>query len=350
MAATPRLLLDEDRLDRNIARMAERIRALGGRFRPHAKTHKSGEIARRQLAAGAIGVTVATMREAEVMVESGVTDILLAYPLAERCRLTVSCSQHGHVRALAERGLAIDFYWEVDCGTERLGTPPGSASADAIERAMALAGPRYAGLMTFAGHAYGAIDPELRRGIAIDEQRALAATAAELERRGIGPGTLSVGTTPLAALETPYATEYRFGNYVFCDATQVALGSASIDDCALSVEATVIGTPADDRVILDAGSKALAAERMSSATPTFGLVRDYPGLRVAQLYEEHAICRADPGTPLPRLGQRVEVVPNHACTCANLHDVYHLQGAHEERPLPVEARGWELRERCIASA
>jgi D-serine deaminase-like pyridoxal phosphate-dependent protein len=353
MTATPRLLLDESRLERNIARMAERVRTLGGAFRPHVKTHKSAELARRQLDAGAVGVTVATVREGQVMADAGVGDILLAYPpigevrieaiarLAQRCRLTVVCSEHAHVEALAARGLAVGFYWEVDCGTGRLGSEPGAPSAAAIERAVALGVARFAGLMAFAGHAYGVLEPARRRDVAAQERDALSATAAELERRGIDPGTLSVGSTPLAAVESPYATEFRFGNYVFYDATQVALGSATLDDCALSVEATVIGRPADDRVILDAGSKALAAERMSGATATFGLVRGYPGLQVAQLYEEHAICRADPGTPLPRLGERVEVVPNHACTCANLHAAYHLRGAAGERRLPLDARGWD---------
>lgn len=350
---TPRLLLDEARLDRNIAHMAKRVRALGGVLRPHVKTHKSGEIARRQIAAGAVGVTVATLHEAQVMLDAGIDDILIAYPpvgaarldayeqIAERCRLTVACSEHAHVQALAERGLALDYYWEVDCGAHRLGTPPGTPSADAIELAGSLDGPRFGGLMAFAGHAYAVVEPDARRGVAEEEHRALTTTAGELERRGIDPGTLSVGSTPLAALETPYATEYRFGNYVFYDATQVALGSASLDDCALSVEATVIGVPAGDRVILDAGSKALAAERMSGATSSFGIVRDYPRLEVAQLYEEHAICRAAPGSPLPALGDRVEVVPNHACTCANLHAAYNVRGSRGEHRWSVEARGWE---------
>jgi D-serine deaminase-like pyridoxal phosphate-dependent protein len=353
-ALTPRLLLDEAQLDRNIARMAERVRTLGGVLRPHVKTHKSGEIARRQLAAGAVGVTVATLHEAQVMLDAGVDDILIAYPpvgearlaaleqIAERCKLTVACSEHAHVQALAELGLAVGYYWEVDCGAGRLGTPPGIASAEAIEQARSLDGPRFCGLMSFAGHAYGVVEPDLRRGVAEEEHRALAATGAELERRGIDPGTLSVGSTPLASLETPYATEYRFGNYVFYDATQVALGSASLDDCALSVEATVIGVPASDRVILDAGSKALAAERMSGATTTFGIVRGYPHLQVAQLYEEHAICRAAPGSALPSLGEQVEVVPNHACTCANLHAAYNMRNLSGEHRSSVEARGWEF--------
>jgi D-serine deaminase-like pyridoxal phosphate-dependent protein len=353
---TPRLVLDAAVLDANIATMAGRVRALGGVLRPHVKTHKSGEIARRQLAAGAIGVTVATLREAQVMLAAGVDDILVAYPpvgehrldaleqLAGRCRLTVACSEEAHVAALSGRRLAIDYYWEVDCGTGRLGTPPGAPSADAIERAGRHDGPRFRGLMAFAGHAYGVIDPEARRVVAEEEQRALATTADELERRGLGVGVLSVGSTPLAALEHPYATEYRFGNYAFYDATQVALGSASLADCALAVVATVVGAPAPGRVILDAGSKALAAERMSSATTTFGIVRGYPGLQVAQLYEEHAICRADPGTELPALGDTVEVVPNHACTCANLHPAYEVRIDGGRQRWPVEARGWELME------
>lgn len=353
MPLTPRLILDESRLDANIARMAERVRALGGVLRPHVKTHKSSEIARRQLDAGAIGITVATLHEAAVMLDAGVADILIAYPpvgdarlaalaqIAERCHLTVACSEHAHVLALAERGLALDYYWEVDSGTGRLGTLPGAPSADAIERALALDGPRFRGVMAFAGHAYGVVDPAARRAVAEEEQRALAGTADELARRGIDVGTLSVGSTPLAALETPWATEYRFGNYAFCDATQVALGSASLDDCALAVEATVIGVPAADRVILDAGSKALAAERMSGATLGFGIVRGYPDLQVAQLYEEHAICRATTGGALPALGERVEVVPNHACTCANLHAVYEVRGVDGWDRWRVEARGWE---------
>ena len=137
---------------------------------------------------------------------------------------------------------------------------------------------------------------------------------------------------------------------MFNDATQVALGAASLDDCALTVEATVIGAPAADRVILDAGSKALAAERMSGATTTFGIVRGYPGLQVAQLYEEHAICRAEPGSPVPALGARVEVVPNHACTCANLHAAYTVRSPRGERRLGVEARGWEYAGAPVAAA
>ena len=352
-AITPRLTLDERRLTANIERMAERVAALGGVLRPHAKTHKSGEIARRQVAAGASGVTVATVREAAVMADAGIADILLAFPpvgsarldalesLAERCRLTVTCSEEAHVRALAERGIALGYYWEVDCGAGRLGTPPGEPSAAAIESAGELDGPRYRGLMTFAGHVYEVAGLDARRAVAEQEHRALAETVAALERRGIAAGTLSVGTTPLADVESSYATEFRFGNYVFNDATQVALGSASLDDCALAVEATVIGLPAPDRVILDAGSKALAAERMSRATSGFGLVRGYPQLRVEQLYEEHAICSAEDGSPRPALAERVHVIPNHACTCANLHSAYVVRGARGEQIWQVEARGWE---------
>lgn len=191
-AITPRLILDEPRLSANIARMATRVHALGGTLRPHAKTHKSGEIARRQVAAGASGVTVATLREAAAMADAGIVDILFAFPpvgrarldaleaLAERCRLTVTCSEQAHVRALAERGLALDYYWEVDCGAGRLGTPPGEVTAKEIDGAGALDGPRYRGLMTFAGHVYGAITLDARLAVAEQEHCSLAETAEAL--------------------------------------------------------------------------------------------------------------------------------------------------------------------------
>jgi D-serine deaminase-like pyridoxal phosphate-dependent protein len=194
--------------------------------------------------------------------------------------------------------------------------------------------------MSFPGHAYAANGDEELRRIATSEQAALQATADALTARGIEPGTLSAGATPLTAAAPAWPAEYRFGNYVFNDATQVALGSAELDDCAVTVAATVVGRPAQDRVILDAGSKALAAERMSAATETFGLVRGHPEVAVRRLYEEHAICEVGSGTAL-RLGDRVEVVPNHACTCANLHAEYTvLRRDGRLDAWPLAARGW----------
>jgi len=339
VSTTPRLVLDRTRLDANLTAMAERVRALGATLRPHVKTHKSPEIMRRQLAAGAHGITAATLHEAEAMVAAGAEDVLIAYPpvggdraarlaaLSHSARITVACSEPAHLDALAGLPDEIGFYWEVDCGAGRLGTPPGEPTARALERAPR----RLRGIMTFAGHAYAGGD---LGEVAAVEAAALAETADALRARGIDPGVLSAGATPLAgAHRSGAASEYRFGNYVFKDATQVALGSATADECALTVEATVVGRPDERRVILDSGSKALAAER--TAADGFGIVRGHPELRVAQLYEEHAICLAAEPTNL-EVGDRVHVIPNHACTCANLHAAYSV----DDELWPLAARGW----------
>jgi D-serine deaminase-like pyridoxal phosphate-dependent protein len=339
VTTTPRLVLDPRRLDANLTAMAERVRALGATLRPHVKTHKSPDIMRRQLAAGASGITAATLREAEAMVGAGAEDVLVAYPpvgedrrerlaaLSDSARVTVACSEPAHLDALGGLPEAIGFYWEVDCGAGRLGTPPGEPTARALDGAAG----RLRGIMTFAGHAYAGGD---RGEVAAVEDAALTETADALRARGIDPGVLSAGATPLAGADrSGVASEYRFGNYVFKDATQVALGSATPDECALTVEATVVGRPDERRVILDAGSKALAAER--TAADGFGIVRDHPGLRVAQLYEEHAICLAAEPTRLA-VGDRVHVIPNHACTCANLHPAYFVA----DEAWPLAARGW----------
>jgi D-serine deaminase-like pyridoxal phosphate-dependent protein len=339
-------------MDTNIASMADRIARLGARLRPHVKTHKATQVMARQLAAGAAGITVATIHEAEVMADAGANDILLAYPpvgdfrlkaierLARRTRLTVCCSESEHVRALSRLASEIDYYWEIEVGTGRLGTNPGRPTAELLESLSDLAGVRLAGIMSFPGHSYAAEGEEDLRLIAASEQAALEATAEALLAREIDPGTLSAGATPLARCALARPVEYRFGNYVFNDATQVALGSATVDECAVTVAATVVGRPAPDRVILDAGSKALAAERMSAATEAFGIVRDHPELVVRRLYEEHAICEIADDTELD-LGDRVEVVPNHACTCVNLHKEYTvLERNGAVGTWQLAARGW----------
>jgi D-serine deaminase-like pyridoxal phosphate-dependent protein len=349
---TPRLVLDEALLDANIEQMATKVRERGAALRPHVKTHKCPEIMRRQLRAGAVGVTVATVREAVSMVDAGASDVLIAYPpvgefrlaairaLTDRARIVVACSEPAHVRALAGLGVELEYYWEVECGTQRLGTAPGAPTADALAAIAGLGGTRLAGLMGFSGHAYTRAGGEAMDAVTAGEQDALAATAEQLRARGLDPGVISVGSTPLQDHPNDFATEYRFGNYVFYDATQVALGTVPLERCALRVQSRVIGLPAQDRIVLDAGSKALAAERMSAETPSFGLVVGHPELRIGQLYEEHAICTATAPHSL-RLDDLVEIVPNHACTCANLHREYVLRTAGgAETAWPITASGW----------
>jgi D-serine deaminase-like pyridoxal phosphate-dependent protein len=333
---TPALVIDRARLARNVDDMAARARRAGVALWPHGKTHKCAEVAELQRAAGAAGLTVATLAEAEYFASAGFSDLLLAYPpvgdwrlgrlaeLAQRVRLRVVLDSaevlEGLIAACRSAGARIPYLWEVDSGAARLGTPPGAPTAAALARAPRSEACPFDGLMTFGGHAYGAMsDAELDRA-AEDERTALTASAEALAGRGLEPMTRSAGTTPTAhrLRDGGGITELRPGNYVFYDATQVALGLVERERCALSIRATVVGRPTPDRVILDAGSKALAAERLTPRAEGFGFVAGHPELRVERLYEQHAIVHSD-GRCRLAIGERVDVVPNHACAAANLH-------------------------------
>lgn len=334
--ATPALVLDRDALVANLRAMAERARAAGVVLWPHAKTHKCAEIAALQREQGAAGITVATLAEAEYFVAEGFADVLLAYPpvgdwrrerltnLARRVRVRVVLDDVAVLQALIEAcrsaQVVIPFLWEVDCGTGRLGTAPGEATAAAVAQAPRAPECPFGGLMTFGGHAYGARDDAELDRAADDERMALRASAEALKAVGVSCPALSAGTTPTAHRLRPGTaiTEMRPGNYVFYDATQVALGLVEPERCALSILATVIGRPAPRRVILDAGSKAVSAERLTTRTDGFGLVCGAPELVVERLYEQHAVVTSAEPSRL-HVGDRVRVVPNHACAAANLH-------------------------------
>jgi D-serine deaminase-like pyridoxal phosphate-dependent protein len=335
--ATPALIVDRGRLLANISEMAARAKALGVALRPHAKTHKSPAIAALQRAHGATGLTVATLTEAEGFADEGVDDLLVTAPpvgqwrlerllaLARRVRIRAAVDSVEVVaaldRACARHQTQIGFVWEVDCGVGRFGTRPGRDSAEAIAQAVDVAAhASFDGLLTFGGHAYAATSPQEIAAAARDEHEAIEQTVSALADRGIETAVRSVGSTPTshAMRSADGITELRPGNYVFYDATQVALGVVGLERCALSVLATVTSRPAPDRLILDAGSKALAAERLSTLTPGFGRVEGHPGLRVDRLYEEQAIVHSDGPCEIP-VGARLRIVPNHACAAANLH-------------------------------
>lgn len=356
---SPTALVERGVVERNITGMAERAARLGVALRPHAKTHKSPAIAARQLAAGAVGLTVASLHEAETFAAAGVDDILLAHPpvgagkldrlarLAGRVRLRVTVESLDAVTALAEAarraGTRIGWLWEIDCGARRCGTLPGTPTADAVvAAARATSDASFDGLLAFGGHVYAARSAAELKAAALDERDAVRSTAELIEAAGLEVRVRSIGTTPTvhALEEAEGITELRPGNYVFNDATQVALGVVPVAGCALSVLGTVVARPAADRLILDCGSKALAAERMTPLTATFGLVAGRPELRVERLYEEHAVVTT--GAPVEdRPGDRLRLIPNHACAAVNLHEqlVVVDDGDVVER-WEIEARGW----------
>lgn len=330
---TPRVVVDADVLDRNVERMAAGVRARGARLRPHAKTHKMLEVADRQRAAGAHGLTVATVGEAEVFAAHGVADLFIAYPLwvdaaraerlrrlGEQARIVVGVDSAEAAAVLGRALPGLGVLVEVDSGQHRSGVPP--AAAGEVVRAADRAGLRVEGVFTFPGHSYA---PGMPAQAAAEEAAALRSAAYAVGEAGYDVGCLSGGATPTALLaEEPVATELRPGVYVFGDAQQWELGACAPEDIALTVAATVVSrdagrAAAPRRVVLDAGSKVLGADRPAWASGHGRLV-DHPDARVTGLSEHHAVVAWPRDGALPALGARLRVVPNHVCAAVNLVD------------------------------
>ena len=327
MSSTPRLVVDVEVMLANLERAAALAVDRGFALRPHVKTHKSPEIARLQVGAGATGITVATIGEAEVFARAGLDDILIAYPLwiddsavarlrvlAETVRLSIGCDSLESVRALPV-GLAA-LLVEVDCGHHRSGV----AACDAGQLAARLvaAGHVVRGAFTFPGHSYA---PGVASAVAAEEAQALVEAGEAMAAAGVAATELSGGSTPSLAFADSRLTEYRPGVYVFNDAQQWELGVCMPDQVALTCHARVVSRRAD-RVVLDSGSKVLGADRAPYASGG-GRLLDDPEARITQLSEHHAVVTAP---VLPALGSVVRVVPNHVCNAVNLADELHLVG------------------------
>ncbi len=275
---TPALLVDYETLSANVASMATRILGRGVALRPHAKTHKSPQIARMQLAEGACGLTVASLAEAEVFAAAGCEDLLVAYPLyvsprkaprlralAGRIRLSVGLDSIEAGRMLEKAGVRgqLSVLIEIDCGQHRSGVRP-EAAGELAARCQDL-GLSISGVFTHGGHGYR--DTASAAAAAVDETEALGAAVEKLAEHGIVAHTVSAGSTPTAVASAAGAvTEERPGTYVFNDRQQVALGSASRAEVAVAVAATVVSTAVEGQVVLDAGSKALSSDRPSWLT------------------------------------------------------------------------------------
>jgi D-serine deaminase-like pyridoxal phosphate-dependent protein len=352
---TPAVVIDLDVLERNIARMAQAAHTHGVRLRPHAKTHKVLEVGRLQLAAGASGLSLAKVSEAEVFANAGFDDIFLAYPvvgadkgrrllaLAERIRIRVGVDSVEGASTLGAvfqaAGRKLDVVLKVDTGLHRAGVLPEAAEAVALEIAD-VPGLQLVGVFTHAGHAYGQETPEGVGRIGRSEGQAVAEVASVLRARGLPVTEVSVGSTPTArhGMRVEGVTECRPGNYVYNDASQVSLGTCGIEDCALTVLATVVSVPASDRAILDAGSKTLSTDPLRPRAGGHGFLIGRQS-RLERLSEEHGVVAIAPGESF-RVGERVRVLPNHACVVSNLHDrVRGVRGDVVEAEWKVAARG-----------
>lgn len=342
---TPAVLVDLDRAEANLRRAQGMFDAIGLRLRPHVKTHKLTRFARAQVALGAVGITCQKLGEAEAMAEGGVTDIFLPYnilgagklnrlaTLHARIRISVTADSAATVQGYAARftdpAHALTVLVECDTGAARCGVQT-AEEALALARAIAAApGLRFGGLMTYP--ARGGLDRT---------QAWLAGAIATLTAAGLPPEVVSTGGTPdmARAGAVTAATEHRPGTYIYNDRMQVAWGAATLDHCALTVLATVVSRPTPTRAVLDAGSKALAAD--PAPVPGHGHLVEYPEAVVTGLSEEHAVVDLSACAVRPEVGDRVHVIPNHACVVTNLFDAIHLmRGDHVEEIARVTSRG-----------
>jgi D-serine deaminase-like pyridoxal phosphate-dependent protein len=333
---TPTMVVDEEILHLNISEMAALATSLGVALRPHMKTHKTPEIARLQLAAGAVGLTCAKLGEAEVMADAGVTDILIAYPffgeikyqrllaLMERVRMIIALDSIDSAHALSNLMVAnkrwLEVYVEVNTGQNRSGVLYGDEAVKLAIDVARLPGLHLIGIMSHEGHA-NSQPPDLIESVAIEAGKRMVATAETIRSHGIELPVVSVGSTP-AASYTPTVqgiTEMRPGTYVFKDASAFRYGLFGPDRCAARVLATVCSHPAPDRAILDAGSKTFSSDK-NPGFPGHGYIVGHPTSRIDRLSEEHGVIEIAPDDPGFTIGQRVEVIPMHICPSINLMD------------------------------
>jgi D-serine deaminase-like pyridoxal phosphate-dependent protein len=323
---TPALVIDMDRVERNIARIQAVCDAAGVANRPHIKTHKSPEIAKLQIAAGAKGITCQKLGEAEVMADAGIDDILISYNLlgdekmARLARLQTKANVVvaadnpvvvAHLaKAAASSGLPLNVVVECDTGRKRAGVETAQEAMDLARTIAATPGLVFAGFMMYPTETGWPAAQTF-----YDEALAGVRTS------GLEPRIVSTGGTP----NLPHvgqlkgATEHRFGTYIYNDRMQVAAGVAGWDDCALTIHATVVSRAGPERGIIDAGSKTLTADP-GGGLDGYGLILDHPEARIARFAEEHGFLDLTRSNTRPEVGDVVRIVPNHVCVVVNMFD------------------------------
>ena len=342
---TPAVLIDIDRVEANLARVQSYADQHKLALRPHIKTHKLPRFALRAIELGAVGITVQKLGEAEVMADAGVTDIFLPYNI-------IGAEKLARLRALNERitiavtadstttvdGLSATFanapkplrvLVECDTGMGRCGV---QSPADAVILAQYIAaapGLVFDGLMTYPAAGQ------------VEANAAWLATARDaLIAAGLPARIVSNGGTPdlWRAHEVTAATEHRPGTYIYMDRFQVAKEVGSFADCALTVLATVVSRPTENRAIIDAGSKSLTSDTLGMTG--FGLIEAYPGAIITGLSEEHGTIDLTNCPTKPAIGEKLRIIPNHACVVSNLFDEVNLiSGDRLVERVPVAARG-----------
>jgi len=355
LSDTPFVAVDLDIMEKNISWLSNLAKKANVKLRPHTKTHKSPFIAQLQIDAGAEGITTATLGEAEVMVDAGITNILIAFPilgkkklerfkrLHERANLIVALDDIKVAEGLSKVGEKtknpVTVYIDVDAGFKRMGKSP-EESIKSIKEISKLSYINIIGLMSHTGHAYSKSTFNEVLNVAKEEASILNSVKASLKKNKINIQEISVGASATARVieYIPYITEVRSGMYVFNDRMVMGAGGGNIDDCALTIIATVISQPSSDRLIIDAGSKTLSSDL--SKDKGYGKIKGHNNLTIERLSEEHGIVKVNDENTSLQVGSVIEIIPNHVCPVVNLTDeLYGFKNGDFEKIIQIAGRG-----------
>lgn len=351
---TPCVVVDIERMERNLRDMADFAREVGVKLRPHSKTHKIPELALKQMDYGAVGVCAQKVSEAEVMVKNGVRNVLISNEvigleklrkfseLSKKAAMTICVDSLEGINQLSkvaeESNVEVNCLIDIDCGMHRCGATPTEASqlATHVTQSKNLV---LKGIMGYEGHV-GSFPREQWPKLVEEAMSIVMQAKREIERNGIRVEDVVVGGTPTAKLSGKYqgVTEITPGEYIFYDYGHVESGLVKIDDCALSVYCTVMSRPTKDRAVIDGGIKSFDFDQ-----------NEYPRLRHESSYgatlisfsEEHGVLRLD-GEKAKEIsiGEKLEFIPYHVCTCVNMHDKLYLsRNGRVEKTTPILARG-----------
>ncbi len=341
---TPALLIDNERLRENILFMQDKANRYSVALRPHTKTHKMPAIAKMQLAAGAAGITVAKIGEAEVMAEHGLNDIFIANEVAgaikyERLKnlnrkitLSIGVDSVDNLieikKYFAGEDKPLDVLIEIEVGEKRSGVVLEDDLKRIIDLAVRTPQVQLKSIFSHEGHTYGAADSEECKALLIESEERMLAFAALMTAMGVPPEVVSIGSTPsmMVGEILKGITEIRPGTYALMDMNQ-ANAIRSTARCAASVLATVISTPTEDRVITDTGAKALTLQRQVGGmceNVGFGYVKGSDGIFMTLAYDEHGIFYSKELRDMVKVGDKFEIIPNHICPVSNLYDKAYL--------------------------
>ena len=358
---TPCLVIHEERMHANIANMALAVQRTAAKLRPHTKTHKLPAMAQLQIQAGADGITVAKISEAEVMASGGIRDIFVAYPIIaysklERAarllkngvRLIVGVDSSDGAMRLSEiavkEKIIFEVRLEIDSGMERTGVAP-SHAIKLAELIHDLPGIRLTGLFTYRGAMLNGSATMDLRAAGHEEGRLMVEVAQAIRDAGIPIEEVSVGSSPTAlyAAEIDGITEVRPGTYIYQDRMQAAYGLCRLEDCAGEIWATVVSRPAPDRIVIDGGSKTFATDVQPGRPPLhlkgFGHIIGDDTAQFDRMSEEHGVILVDASSDY-QVGDIISIIPNHICSTVNLHNNIYIENAEGElKQVKVAARG-----------